>query len=479
MLFVSLAGPATNFTLHARRGAVDPRDRPRDEPVDQHRRAAALRAVPVAVRGREPVPRPVQPPADPAARRLRARSSVRLPGEVAAETWYRIRPYGILVLFLLVFSTDLVSRLFNPFLVRLCSVHRVCDEPRRRHLVARFVDVAVARAARRRPTSRACDGSSRRPSSSVWERARRADRAESVATRAPLPSAGPRPTRLGRGRALHDVGKTRSGLGTVGRVGATASRGRVGRRARVGGRRLGRYVRHDEIGADDAPGGRGARAEVAAWAARAPRPRTVAGRPGSRPEICAVLAARRRRTGDSVNSGADRADRSVVQASGRQRLLRAARAGPPSTPQTAPTAPRRRRRRAAAPDASAAGGAVQLSGLRPLTLIGLASCGWLGWARRRPGGVSGPVTRHLEHVRGDRRRRERGPRPPKARRDYYNAQYAQTAPTRSSSERTRDDRGGLRASVSTSSGAARRPIVLQSLTGADDQPAAARGRGPR
>ena len=35
------------------------------------------------------------------------------------ETWYRIRPYGILVLFLLVFSTDLVSRLFNPFLVRL------------------------------------------------------------------------------------------------------------------------------------------------------------------------------------------------------------------------------------------------------------------------------------------------------------------------------------------------------------------------
>jgi Zn-dependent protease len=37
----------------------------------------------------------------------------------ALETWYRIRPYGILVLFLLVFSTNWISRLFNPFLERL------------------------------------------------------------------------------------------------------------------------------------------------------------------------------------------------------------------------------------------------------------------------------------------------------------------------------------------------------------------------
>ena len=37
------------------------------------------------------------------------------------ETWYRVRPYGLLVLFLLVFSTDFVSRLFNPFVERLLS----------------------------------------------------------------------------------------------------------------------------------------------------------------------------------------------------------------------------------------------------------------------------------------------------------------------------------------------------------------------
>jgi Zn-dependent protease len=35
------------------------------------------------------------------------------------ETWYQVRPYGILVLFLVVFSTDWVSRVFQPFLERL------------------------------------------------------------------------------------------------------------------------------------------------------------------------------------------------------------------------------------------------------------------------------------------------------------------------------------------------------------------------
>jgi Zn-dependent protease len=33
--------------------------------------------------------------------------------------WYRFRPYGIVVLFLLVFSTDVTSRLFQPFLDHL------------------------------------------------------------------------------------------------------------------------------------------------------------------------------------------------------------------------------------------------------------------------------------------------------------------------------------------------------------------------
>jgi Zn-dependent protease len=35
------------------------------------------------------------------------------------ETWYQVRPYGFLVLFLVVFSTDWVSRVFQPFLERL------------------------------------------------------------------------------------------------------------------------------------------------------------------------------------------------------------------------------------------------------------------------------------------------------------------------------------------------------------------------
>ncbi len=35
------------------------------------------------------------------------------------DGWYRFRPYGIVVLFLLVFSTDITSRLFQPFLDHL------------------------------------------------------------------------------------------------------------------------------------------------------------------------------------------------------------------------------------------------------------------------------------------------------------------------------------------------------------------------
>jgi Zn-dependent protease len=35
------------------------------------------------------------------------------------EGWYRFRPYGIVVLFLLVFSTDVTTRLFQPFLDHL------------------------------------------------------------------------------------------------------------------------------------------------------------------------------------------------------------------------------------------------------------------------------------------------------------------------------------------------------------------------
>jgi Zn-dependent protease len=40
------------------------------------------------------------------------------------ETWYKFRPYGILVLFLLVFSTDVIGRIFDPFLERLLDFLR-------------------------------------------------------------------------------------------------------------------------------------------------------------------------------------------------------------------------------------------------------------------------------------------------------------------------------------------------------------------
>jgi len=39
-------------------------------------------------------------------------------------TWYKFRPYGILVLFLLVFSTDIIGRIFDPFLERLLDFLR-------------------------------------------------------------------------------------------------------------------------------------------------------------------------------------------------------------------------------------------------------------------------------------------------------------------------------------------------------------------
>ena len=47
---------------------------------------------------------------------------------------------------------------------------------------------------------------------------------------------------------LHDAGKVESGLGTFGRVGATVV-GAMSRRARQRDDRVGRYLRHDEIGA--------------------------------------------------------------------------------------------------------------------------------------------------------------------------------------------------------------------------------------
>ena len=119
MLFVSLAGPATNFTLMfiaalATRAIIANGTYFGRITIDQlplYGQFLFLFAVvnlSLGLFNLLPIP-----PLDGSAILERA-----LPAKYL-ETWYRIRPYGILVLFLLVFSTDLVSRLFNPFLVRL------------------------------------------------------------------------------------------------------------------------------------------------------------------------------------------------------------------------------------------------------------------------------------------------------------------------------------------------------------------------
>jgi len=87
----------------------------------------------------------------------------------------------------------------------------------------------------------------------LWDRMSGPDRRHAVAvarrTEAALGSRTTRPVLAAA--LLHDVGKVDSGLGTFSRVGATLVAAVVGRK-RLGRRdgRLGRYTRHDAIGAD-------------------------------------------------------------------------------------------------------------------------------------------------------------------------------------------------------------------------------------
>jgi hypothetical protein len=87
----------------------------------------------------------------------------------------------------------------------------------------------------------------------LWDRMSGPDRRHAVAVaRRAEATLGPRATRpVVAAALLHDVGKVESGLGTFARVGATLVAGVVGRE-RLGRRsgRLGRYVRHDALGAD-------------------------------------------------------------------------------------------------------------------------------------------------------------------------------------------------------------------------------------
>ena len=104
MLFVSLAGPATNFTLMVGAALVDPSlDRTATAYVFHRPTCRSIAAflflfatvnLFLGLFNLLPIP-----PLDGSAMLERALPARHL------ETWYRIRPYGILVLFLLVFST--------------------------------------------------------------------------------------------------------------------------------------------------------------------------------------------------------------------------------------------------------------------------------------------------------------------------------------------------------------------------------------
>jgi Zn-dependent protease len=115
MLFVSLAGPITNFTLMvvaavAARAAFDPSSVPlaftlADLPLgEQILFSFALVNLFLGLFNLLPVP-----PLDGSALVERLLPATWLP------TWYRIRPYGLLVLFVLVFSTGVIGQLLSPF----------------------------------------------------------------------------------------------------------------------------------------------------------------------------------------------------------------------------------------------------------------------------------------------------------------------------------------------------------------------------
>ena len=125
----------------------------------------------------------------------------------------------------------------------------------------------------------------------LWATLGRADLVESVAVaRRAARELGPDAEPVWLAAALlHDVGKTEAHLGTFGRVGATLV-GVVMRngRARNLPNRVGKYLAHDDIGADLLAAG-GARREVAAWAAAHHRPERwpASGLP---PQVAAMLA---------------------------------------------------------------------------------------------------------------------------------------------------------------------------------------------
>ena len=152
------------------------------------------------------------------------------------ETWYRFRPYGILVLFLLVFSTDLGEPAVQPVPRTVARLHqRLVNATRPRSVPSRraLLHVAVRggrRATRRSQRSRAIltPRRARALAVDVARGSRRVGRdAGSAAARRPRPTPpGPPP------RSCTTWARPRSGLGTVGRV--VRHRRGAGRRPRRG-----------------------------------------------------------------------------------------------------------------------------------------------------------------------------------------------------------------------------------------------------
>ena len=125
MLFVSLAGPTTNFLLMtvaavAARAMFDPSTVPfggfgfSDLPLGvQIVFSFAMVNLFLGLFNLLPIP-----PLDGSALIERVLPKGWLPG------WYRFRPYGILVLFMLVFCTGFISRILEPFYDQLVRLRR-------------------------------------------------------------------------------------------------------------------------------------------------------------------------------------------------------------------------------------------------------------------------------------------------------------------------------------------------------------------
>ena len=169
------------------------------------------------------------------------------------------------------------------------------------HLVGRFFETLVARPLDDRARSWV-EAALEPRERSVWQGMSRADQAEglAVARRLEITLDGTTEGADPRWRAaalLHDAGKQLSGYGAPARavatmiagvVGDARARGWVGSEGRLRAR-VGRYVAHDDLGAELLRRA-GARAEVAAWAGAHHHPLQWP-HTGIPPAVCRALAA--------------------------------------------------------------------------------------------------------------------------------------------------------------------------------------------